>query len=117
MRIREIKVGDKTYPACCGLYALADIQKKYGKLDTFTNKILGKKGEDPDLDAVMYALKRFTEAGAKASGEGKGVTDADLETVTEPYALIAELYGIYIESMVPESPEVQNQTKREMENQ
>ena len=37
MRIFNLSIDEKTYPACCGIRALAQLQKKYGSLKEFEN--------------------------------------------------------------------------------
>lgn len=42
MRIFNLSIDEKTYPACCGIRALAQLQKKYGSLKEFENKIFSR---------------------------------------------------------------------------
>lgn len=118
MRTRTIQIGEKEYSLCCGLCALADIQKKYDSFDAFVKSMLGEDGKDPDIGTIIYTLKLFTVAGVKAAGKGDVVTDEDLQSITDPYGIASELYQTYIESMVPDYPEAQNQEKTtEMETE
>lgn len=46
MRLFDLEIDGQKYPACCGLRALAQIQKKYGSLSAFEKKLPAISGAD-----------------------------------------------------------------------
>ena len=58
MRIFNLSIDGKTYPACCGIRALAQLQKRYGSLKEFENKIFSRSDDTEKsenyLDEIDY---------------------------------------------------------------
>ena len=74
MRLFDLEIDGQKYPACCGLRALAQIQKKYGSLSAFEKKLLPyqeqtEKGLDEklldvdamDIQMIMETTELFSQ--------------------------------------------------------
>lgn len=120
MRIFDLEVNGKKYKACCGLRALGKLQKKYGSLKEFERKIApfaeaGAEGDNNgalqelaednmDIEAVINTAELFLDEGAAASGTESGAGQVAFISGS-PLLLAAQLFDIYVESMMPENEE------------
>lgn len=111
MRIFNLSIDEKTYPACCGIRALAQLQKKYGSLKEFENKIFSRsedteKSEDYldeiDYQALLDTTMLFLEEGAEATGK-KAPDKKIVYAVSNPAKLATEIFTTYAGSMFPEN--------------
>ena len=110
MRIFDLSIDGKTYPACCGIRALAQLQNRYGSLKEFENKIFPntEKNEDRsyldeiDYQALLDTTMLFLKEGAEATGEkvpGKEIVYA----ASNPAKLAVGIFSVYTGSMFPEN--------------
>lgn len=111
MRIFNLSIDEKTYPACCGIRALAQLQKKYGSLKEFENKIFSRSDDteksenyldEIDYQALLDTTMLFLEEGAEATGK-KAPDKKIVYAVSNPAKLATEIFTIYAGSMFPEN--------------
>ena len=134
MRLFDLEIDGEKYKACCGLRALAILQKRYGNLSDFENKIAPKANDhdiddeshdedldddtpgksDIDIQAVIDTAILFIKEGALATGIECPSTDA-IYSASDPYGIAAQLFIIYVESLIQDNEDdeknVENQTK------
>lgn len=128
MRIFDVTIGGKKYKACCGLRALAVLQKEYGNLQEFEKRLLGKADTEsekatlyPDVNTVINTCKLFLEQGnAAVKGE---LTEEQIESVLafadDLYGIATQVYEIYTAGLYSESMEEdgeKNQMSQTMES-
>lgn len=110
MRIFDLSIDGKTYPACCGIRALAQLQNRYGSLKEFENKIFPntEKNEDRsyldeiDYQALLDTTMLFLKEGAEATGEK--VPDKEIVyAASNPTKLAVGIFSVYTGSMFPEN--------------
>lgn len=104
MKIEYIKINGKEHPLCCGLYLLSDLQKEYGSLDKFMEKLTEGEAGSYNFDVIINTLKRMNACGAKAI-DTEPITELELEMATNPYKIIEKLCQVYMNAMMPENPE------------
>lgn len=111
MRIFNLSIDEKTYPACCGIRALALLQKKYGSLKEFENKIFSRSDDteksenyldEIDYQALLDTTMLFLEEGAEATGK-KAPDKKIVYAVSNPAKLATEIFTTYAGSMFPEN--------------
>lgn len=111
MRIFNLSIDEKTYPACCGIRALAQLQKKYGSLKEFENKIFSRSDDteksenyldEIDYQALLDTTMLFLEEGAEATGK-KAPDKKIVYAVSNPAKLATEIFTTYAGSMFPEN--------------
>ena len=128
MRLFDLEIDGQKYPACCGLRALAQNQKKNGSLSAFEKKLLPyqeqtEKGHDEklldvdamDIQMIMETTELFLKEGAFLTGE-KVETDKILCSASNPFGLVLQLFDIYVMSMKPDNEEnvSKNRTSQRM---
>lgn len=111
MRIFNLSIDGKTYPACCGIRALAQLQKRYGSLKEFENKIFSRSEDteksenyldEIDYQALLDTTILFLEEGAEATGK-KASDKKIVYAVSNPAKLATEIFTAYAGSMFPEN--------------
>ena len=111
MRIFNLSIDGKTYPACCGIRALAQLQKKYGSLKEFENKIFSRSDDteksenyldEIDYQVLLDTTMLFLEEGAEATGK-KAPDKKIVYAVSNPAKLATEIFTTYAGSMFPEN--------------
>ena len=125
MRIFNLSIDEKTYPACCGIRALAQLQKKYGSLKEFENKIFSRSEDteksenypdEIDYQVLLDTTMLFLEEGAEATGK-KSPDKKIVYAVSNPAKLATEIFTTYAGSMFPENENdeknSESQTERE----
>lgn len=125
MRIFNLSIDEKTYPACCGIRALAQLQKKYGSLKEFENKIFSRS-EDTEksenyLDEIDYQVlldttMLFLEEGAEATGK-KAPDKKIVYAVSNPAKLATEIFTTYAGSMFPENENDEKNSESQTEGE
>lgn len=122
MRIFDLVMDGKAYKACCGLRALAELQKRYGTLTQFEGNLTGKQGvaEEgggetvPNVDTVMDAAKLFLKAGNDATGGS--LSEEEIEMIVhssgDMFGTVGQLYQIYAASMYAEGQEDEEKNGR-----
>lgn len=125
MRIFNLSIDEKTYPACCGIRALAQLQKKYGSLKEFENKIFSRS-EDTEksenyLDEIDYQVlldttMLFLEEGAEATGK-KAPDKKIVYAVSNPAKLATEIFTTYAGSMFPENENDEKNSESQTEEE
>ena len=125
MRIFNLSIDEKTYPACCGIRALAQLQKKYGSLKEFENKIFSRS-EDTEksenyLDEIDYQVlldttMLFLEEGAEATGK-KAPDKKIVYAVSNPAKLATEIFTTYADSMFPENENDEKNSESQTEGE
>ena len=125
MRIFNLSIDEKTYPACCGIRALAQLQKKYGSLKEFENKIFSRsedteKSEDYldeiDYQALLDTTTLFLEEGAEATGK-KAPDKKIVYAVSNPAKLATEIFTTYAGSMFPENENDEKNSESQTEGE
>jgi hypothetical protein len=125
MRIFNLSIDEKTYPACCGIRALAQLQKKYGSLKEFENKIFSRsedteKSEDYldeiDYQALLDTTMLFLEEGAEATGK-KAPDKKIVYAVSNPAKLATEIFTTYAGSMFPENENDEKNSESQTEGE
>lgn len=125
MRIFDLSIDEKTYPACCGIRALAQLQKKYGSLKEFENKIFSRsedteKSEDYldeiDYQALLDTTMLFLEEGAEATGK-KAPDKKIVYAVSNPAKLATEIFTTYAGSMFPENENDEKNSESQTEGE
>ena len=125
MRIFNLSIDEKTYPACCGIRALAQLQKKYGSLKEFENKIFSRsedteKSEDYldeiDYQALLDTTMLFLEEGAEATGK-KAPDKKIVYAVSNPATLATEIFTTYAGSMFPENENDEKNSESQTEGE
>ena len=125
MRIFNLSIDEKTYPACCGIRALAQLQKKYGSLKEFENKIFSRsedteKSEDYldeiDYQALLDTTMLFLEEGAEATGK-KAPDKKIVYAVSNPAKLAREIFTTYAGSMFPENENDEKNSESQTEGE
>lgn len=113
MRIFDLSIDGKIYPACCGIRALAQIQNRYGSLKEFENRIFShventEKNENRsypdeiDYQVLLDTTMLFLKEGAEATGEK--VPDKEIVyTASNPVKLAVGIFSVYTGSMFPEN--------------
>lgn len=125
MRIFNLSIDEKTYSACCGIRALAQLQKKYGSLKEFENKIFSRsedteKSEDYldeiDYQALLDTTMLFLEEGAEATGK-KAPDKKIVYAVSNPAKLATEIFTTYAGSMFPENENDEKNSESQTEGE
>lgn len=118
MRVFDLEINGKQYKACCGLRVLGKLQKKYGSLKEFEKKIApfaqeemendgtsqDMQEDNVDIEAVINTAELFLDEGAAATGMESGAGQVAFISGS-PLLLAAQLFDIYVESMMPENEE------------
>jgi hypothetical protein len=125
MRIFNLSIDGKTYPSCCGIRALAQLQKRYGSLKEFENKIFSRS-EDTEksenyLDEIDYQVlldttMLFLEEGAEATGK-KAPDKKIVYAVSNPAKLATEIFTTYAGSMFPENENDEKNSESQTEGE
>ena len=122
MRIFDLVIDGKAYKACCGLHALAELQKRYGTLTQFEGNLTGRReaeekgggGIVPDVDTVIYVAKLFLRAGNDAAGGP--LSEEEIERIVhssgDMFGTVGQLYRIYAASMYAEDQEEEEKNGR-----
>lgn len=125
MRIFNLSIDEKTYPACCGIRALAQLQKKYGSLKEFENKIFSRSEDteksenyldEIDYQALLDATMLFLEEGAEATGK-KAPDKKIVYAVSNPAKLATEIFTTYAGSMFPENENDEKNSESQTEEE
>lgn len=112
MKIEHITINGKEHPLCCGLYVLSYLQKTYGTLDDFIGKLTQEQDGKLNFDVIIDTLKKMNECGAKAENV-EPMSEDEIGLTSNPYGIIETICKVYSESLLPENPEAQSQTKTE----
>lgn len=62
----RISIEGIEYPAMCNLRIMEQIQQKYGTTKKFIELLDPHKNEEPNIEAVIFALPKMIMAGMKA---------------------------------------------------
>lgn len=125
MRIFNLSIDEKTYPACCGIRALAQLQKKYGSLKEFENKIFSRSEDteksenyldEIDYQALLDTTMLFLEEGAEATGK-KAPDKKIVYAVSNPAKLATEIFTTYAGSMFPENENDEKNSESQTEGE
>ncbi|MFR2009940.1 MAG: hypothetical protein ACLS49_00270 [Christensenellales bacterium] len=125
MRIFNLSIDEKTYPACCGIRALAQLQKKYGSLKEFENKIFSRSEDteksenyldEIDYQALLDTTMLFLEEGAEATGK-KAPDKKIVYAVSNPAKLATEIFTTYAGSMFPENENDEKNSESQTEEE
>lgn len=127
MRIFDLNIDGKTYPACCGIRALAQIQNKYGSLKEFEDRIFSgsedtqksEKGnylDEIDYQVLLDTTILFLEEGAEATGK-KAPDRKIVYAASEPARLATEIFTIYAGSMFPENENDEKNSESQTEEE
>lgn len=125
MRIFNLSIDGKTYPACCGIRALAQLQKKYGSLKEFENKIFSRSEDteksenypdEIDYQALLDTTMLFLEEGAEATGK-KAPDKKIVYAVSNPAKLATEIFTTYAGSMFPENENDEKNSESQTEGE
>lgn len=125
MRIFNLSIDEKTYPACCGIRALAQLQKKYGSLKEFENKIFSRSDDteksenyldEIDYQALLDTTMLFLEEGAEATGK-KAPDKKIVYAVSNPAKLATEIFTTYAGSMFPENENDEKNSESQTEEE
>lgn len=125
MRIFNLSIDEKTYPACCGIRALAQLQKKYGSLKEFENKIFSRSEDteksenyldEIDYQALLDTTMLFLEEGAEATGK-KAPDKKIVYAVSNPAKLATEIFTTYAGSMFPENENNEKNSESQTEEE
>lgn len=123
MRIFNLSIDGKTYPACCGIRALAQLQKKYGSLKEFENKIFSRSEDteenyldEIDYQALLDTTMLFLEEGAEATGK-KAPDKKIVYAVSNPAKLATEIFSTYAGSMFPENENDEKNSESQTEGE
>lgn len=125
MRIFNLSIDEKTYPACCGIRALAQLQKKYGSLKEFENKIFSRSDDteksenyldEIDYQALLDTTMLFLEEGAEATGK-KAPDKKIVYAVSNPAKLATEIFTTYAGSMFPENENDEKNSESQTEGE
>ena len=125
MRIFNLSIDEKTYPACCGIRALAQLQKKYGSLKEFENKIFSRSDDteksenyldEIDYQALLDTTMLFLEEGAEATGM-KAPDKKIVYAVSNPAKLATEIFTTYAGSMFPENENDEKNSESQTEEE
>ena len=125
MRIFNLSIDEKTYPACCGIRALAQLQKKYGSLKEFENKIFSRSEDteksenyldEIDYQALLDTTMLFLEEGAEATGK-KAPDKKIVYAVSNPAKLATEIFTTYAVSMFPENENDEKNSESQTEEE
>lgn len=120
-----MSIDGKTYPACCGIRALAQLQKKYGSLKEFENKIFSRSEDteksenyldEIDYQALLDTTMLFLEEGAEATGK-KAPDKKIVYAVSNPAKLATEIFTTYAGSMFPENENDEKNSKSQTEGE
>ena len=124
MRIFSKSIDGKTYTACCGI-ALAQLQKKYGSLKEFENKIFSRSDDteksenyldEIDYQALLDTTMLFLEEGAEATGK-KAPDKKIVYAVSNPAKLATEIFTTYAGSMFPENENDEKNSESQTEGE
>lgn len=125
MRIFNLSIDGKTYPVCCGIRALAQLQKKYGSLKEFENKIFSRSDDteksenyldEIDYQALLDTTMLFLEEGAEATGK-KAPDKKIVYAVSNPAKLATEIFTTYAGSMFPENENDEKNSESQTEGE
>ena len=125
MRIFNLSIDGKTYTACCGIRALAQLQKKYGSLKEFENKIFSRSEDteksenyldEIDYQALLDTTMLFLEEGAEATGK-KAPDKKIVYAVSNPAKLATEIFTTYAGSMFPENENDEKNSESQTEGE
>ena len=125
MRIFNLSIDEKTYPACCGIRVLAQLQKKYGRLKEFENKIFSRSEDteksenyldEIDYQALLDTTMLFLEEGAEATGK-KAPDKKIVYAVSNPAKLATEIFTTYAGSMFPENENDEKNSESQTEGE
>ncbi len=125
MRIFNLSIDGKTYQACCGIRALAQLQKKYGSLKEFENKIFSRSDDteksenyldEIDYQALLDTTMLFLEEGAEATGK-KAPDKKIVYAVSNPAKLATEIFTTYAGSMFPENENDEKNSESQTEGE
>lgn len=125
MRIFNLSIDEKTYPACCGIRALAQLQKKYGSLKEFENKIFSRSDDteksenyldEIDYQVLLDTTMLFLEEGAEATGK-KAPDKKIVYAVSNPAKLATEIFTTYAGSMFPENENDEKNSESQTEGE
>ena len=125
MRIFNLSIDEKTYPACCGIRALAQLQKKYGSLKEFENKIFSRSEDteksenyldEIDYQALLDTTMLYLEEGAEATGK-KAPDKKIVYAVSNPAKLATEIFTTYAGSMFPENENNEKNSESQTEEE
>lgn len=125
MRIFNLSIDEKTYPACCGIRALAQLQKKYGSLKEFENKIFSRSEDteksenyldEIDYQALLDTTMLFLDEGAEATGK-KAPDKKIVYAVSNPAKLATEIFTTYAGSMFPENENDEKNSESQTEEE
>ena len=125
MRIFNLSIDEKTYPACCGIRALAQLQKKYGSLKEFENKIFSRSEDteksenypdEIDYQVLLDTTRLFLEEGAEATGK-KAPDKKIVYAVSNPAKLATEIFTTYAGSMFPENENDEKNSESQTEGE
>lgn len=125
MRIFNLSIDEKTYPACCGIRALAQLQKKYGSLKEFENKIFSRSDDteksenyldEIDYQTLLDTTMLFLEEGAEATGK-KAPDKKIVYAVSNPAKLATEIFTTYAGSMFPENENDEKNSESQTEEE
>lgn len=125
MRIFNLSIDEKTYPACCGIRALAQLQKKYGSLKEFENKIFSRSEDteksenypdEIDYQVLLDTTMLFLEEGAEATGK-KAPDKKIVYAVSNPAKLATEIFTTYAGSMFPENENDEKNSESQTEEE
>ena len=125
MRIFNLSIDGKTYPACCGIRALAHLLKKYGSLKEFENKIFSRSDDteksenyldEIDYQALLDTTMLFLEEGAEATGK-KAPDKKIVYAVSNPAKLATEIFTTYAGSMFPENENDEKNSESQTEGE
>jgi hypothetical protein len=125
MRIFNLSIDEKTYPACCGIRALAQLQKKYGSLKEFENKIFSRSEDteksenypdEIDYQVLLDTTMLFLEEGAEATGK-KAPDKKIVYAVSNPAKLATEIFTTYAGSMFPENENDEKNSESQTEGE
>ena len=125
MRIFNLSIDEKTYPACCGIRALAQLQKKYGSLKEFENKIFSRSEDteksenyldEIDYQALLDTTMLFLEEWAEATGK-KAPDKKIVYAVSNPAKLATEIFTTYAGSMFPENENDEKNSESQTEGE
>lgn len=125
MRIFDLEIDGKTYKACCGIRALAKLQKEYGSLKEFENKIFPRAEDDQaesdssyyekiDYQALLDTAMLFLEEGAEAT-ESEIPQKEVVYLASNPVQLATDVFAIYVGSMLPEEEDTEKNSESQTE--
>lgn len=127
MRIFDLSIDGKIYPACCGIRALAQLQNRYGSLKEFENKIFSRSEDteksekssypdEIDYQALLDTTMLFLEEGAEATGK-KAPDKKIVYAASDPAKLATEIFTAYAGSMFPQNENDEKNSESQTEGE